>query len=74
MNSSKQASTELPKNFRALGFAFFMAGAFFHCMDFLGVEDTLMWGTGLGFLGAFLLSLYFWTRMAVNKKIWKYLA
>ena len=74
MNSSTQTTTEMPKNFRAYGFAFFMAGAFFHCMDFLGVEDTLMWGMGLGFLGAFLLSLYFWTPIAVNRKFWTYLA
>ena len=73
MTSSKQATAELPKNFRAYGFVFFMAGAFFHCMDFLGVEDTLMWGMGLGFLGAFLLSLFFWGRLAVNRKFWKYL-
>ena len=74
MNSSKQEANGLPKNFRAYGFAFFMAGAFFHCMDFLGVENTLMWGMGLGFLGAFLMSLYFWMRIAVNKKFWRYLA
>ena len=73
MNNSKQTATELPKNFRAYGFVFFMAGAFFHCMDFLGVEDTLMWGMGLGFLGAFLLSLYFWGRLAASRKVWKYL-
>ena len=73
MNSSTQVTTELPKNFRAFGFAFFMTGACFHCIDFLGAEDTLMWGMGLGFLGALLLSLYFWARIAVNKKFWKYL-
>jgi hypothetical protein len=50
-----------------------MAGAFFHCMDFLGVEDTVMWGMGLTFLGALLLSLLLWTRYAINRKVWKYL-
>ena len=74
MKETKQSSFELPKYFRAYGFLFFMAGAFFHCMDFLGVEDTLMWGMGLGFLGAFLLTLYFWVRYAVNRKFWKYIA
>lgn len=74
MNDSKQGLFELPSHFRAYGFLFFMAGAFFHCMDFLGVEDTVMWGMGLGFLGAFLLSLYFWTRFAFNKRFWTYFA
>ena len=73
MNSSQQGSFELPKYFRAYGFLFFMAGAFFHCMDFLGVEDTVMWGMGLTFLGALLLSLLLWTRYALNRKVWKYL-
>jgi hypothetical protein len=73
MNSSQQSSFQLPKYFRAYGFLFFMAGAFFHCMDFLGVEDTVMWGMGLTFLGALLLSLLLWTRYAINRKVWKYL-
>lgn len=73
MNISQQAPFELPKFFRVYGFLFFMAGAFFHCMDFLGVEYTVIWGMGLTFLGALLVSLLLWTRYAINRQIWKYL-
>ena len=73
MNSSQPASFELPQDFRSYGFLFFMAGAFFHCMDFLGVEYTIIWGMGLTFLGALLLSVILWSRYAINGKLWKYL-
>ena len=73
MNSSQPASFGLPQYFRAYGFLFFMAGAFFHCMDFLGVEYTIIWGMGLTFLGALLLSVILWSRYAINGKLWKYL-
>ena len=51
MNSSKQASFELPRHFRLYGFLFFMAGSFFHTIDFLGVENTVIWGMELTFFG-----------------------
>ena len=73
MNNSQSTLFELPQYFRSYGFLFFMAGAFFHCMDFLGIEDTVMWGMGLTFLGALLLSLLLWSRYAISRKFWKYL-
>ena len=50
MNSTKQASFELPRYFRFYGFLFFIAGSFFHTIDFLGVENTVIWGMELTFL------------------------
>jgi hypothetical protein len=50
-----------------------MTGAFFHCIDFLGIEETLEWGAGLGFLGAMILTVLFWTKYAINRRVWKYL-
>ena len=52
MKSSKQVSFELPRYFRFYGFLFFIAGSFFHSIDFLGVEDTVIWGMELTFLGS----------------------
>ena len=49
MNSSKLASFELPRYFRFYGFLFFMAGSFFHTIDLLGVENTVIWGMELTF-------------------------
>ena len=73
MNSSTTTTAPLPPGFRAYGFLFFMTGAFFHCIDFMGVEDTLEWGAGLGFLGAMILTILFWTKYAINRRVWKYL-
>ena len=69
----QQASTStLPPSFRSLGLFFFLAGATFHCIDFLGVEETLEWGGGLVFFAAILLTIIFWLRFTIKKKIWKY--
>ena len=69
----QQASTStLPPSFRSLGFFFFLAGATFHCIDFLGVEETLEWGGGLVFFAAILLTIIFWLRFTIKRKIWKY--
>ena len=48
-----------------------MCGAFFHCIDFLGVEQTLEWGTGMGFLALSILTIYFWTKYLTRNKDWK---
>ena len=66
-----EANNSLPKGFRSLGFVFFMCGAFFHCIDFLGVERTLEWGTGMGFLAAIALTFYFWVNHVVRNKSWR---
>ena len=69
----QQAPTStMPPSFRSLGFFFFLAGATFHCIDFLGVEETLEWGGGLVFLAAILLTIVFWLRFTIKKKIWQY--
>ena len=73
MNGSKHASFELPRHFRFYGFLFFMAGSFFHTIDFLGVENTVIWGMELTFFGALALSLLLWTRYAVHRRLWKFL-
>ncbi|AII42996.1 hypothetical protein KR100_06400 [Synechococcus sp. KORDI-100] len=62
---------DLPKGFRALGFMFFMCGGFFHCIDFLGVEKTLEWGTGMGFLLTLALTIYFWGSYIARNKSWR---
>ena len=68
----KPTTSTMPQNFRSLGFFFFLAGAAFHCIDFLGVEETLEWGGGMVFLAAFILTIVFWLRFTIKKKIWKY--
>ena len=69
----QQAPTStMPPSFRSLGFFFFLAGATFHCIDFLGVEETLEWGGGLVFLAAILLTIVFWLRFTIKRKIWQY--
>ncbi len=50
-----------------------MAGSFFHTIDFLGVENTVIWGMELTFFGSLALSLLLWTRYAVHRRIWKFL-
>ena len=64
------STNNLPKAFRGLGFAFFMCGAFFHCIDFLGVEQTLEWGTGMGFIATIVLTVYFWAKYLARNKVW----
>lgn len=66
-----ESINNLPRGFRGLGFVFFMCGAFFHCIDFLGVEQTLEWGTGMGFVLALALTLYFWGNYIVRNKSWR---
>ena len=69
----QQATTSaMPPSFRSLGFFFFLAGATFHCIDFLGVEETLEWGGGLFFLAAIILTIIFWLRFTIKKKVWQY--
>jgi|TARA_B100000927_G_C16233811_1_gene376529 Na+-translocating ferredoxin:NAD+ oxidoreductase RnfA subunit len=48
-----------------------MCGAFFHCVDFLGVEQTLEWGTGMGFMATIVLTIYFWAKYLTRNKVWK---
>ena len=62
---------DLPKGFRGLGFIFFMCGAFFHCIDFLGVERTLEWSAGMGLAFTLALSVYFWATYLARNKVWR---
>jgi len=57
------------KGFRGFCFLFFLFGAFFHCIDFLGVEQTLEWGTGMGFAFLLTLAICFWANYIVRKKL-----
>jgi hypothetical protein len=57
------------KGFRGLCFLFFLSGAFFHCIDFLGVEQTLEWGTGMGFAFLLTLAICFWDNYIVRTKL-----
>jgi hypothetical protein len=66
-------SSTMPQHFRSLGFFFFLSGAAFHCMDFLGVEQTIEWGSGLFFLAAIVLTVIYWARFTIKKRVWKYI-
>ena len=61
------------EHFRSLGFLFFLCGAYYHCIDFLGTEKTTLWGMGLTFSGLMLATIVFWLRFAIQRRIWKYL-
>ena len=66
-----ELKNDLPKGFRSLGFIFFMCGAFFHCIDFLGVERTLEWSAGMGLAFTLVLSVYFWATYFARNKVWR---
>ncbi len=71
MQQSSNSPYEL-ENFRAIGFVFFLFGAYYHCIDFLGVEKTTLWGMGLTFLALMLVSIGLWLRFAVKKRFWTF--
>ena len=67
-------NTEFPiDNFRIWGFLFFLSGAAFHCIDFLGTEKTIEWAMGQFFFAAVTLTTLFWLRKAIKNKVWKFL-
>ena len=60
------------EKFRSIGFALFLCGAYYHCIDFLGAENTTLWSMGLTFLAFMLLSIGLWLRFAVKRKFWTF--
>ena len=69
MQISTNSSEDL-NNFRAIGFALFLCGAFYHCIDFLGTENTTLWSMGLTFLALMIITIGFWLRYAIKRKFW----
>ena len=59
-------------NFRKIGFVLFLCGAYYHCIDFLGSENTNLWGMGLTFLALMLISIGYWFRYALKRKFWRF--
>ena len=75
MNSTTSLSvptSDLPSGFRSFGILFFLSGAAFHCIDLLGVERTIAWGTGMVFLASVILTMAFWLRLAIKRRFWTY--
>ena len=60
------------EKFRSVGFVLFLCGAYYHCVDFLGAENTTLWSMGMTFLAFMLLSIGLWLRFAVKRRFWKF--
>ena len=51
--------------------AMFLLGAGFHCIDFLGVKFTLLWGTGLFFVWTTSIAIILWIQYLKRQNILK---